>query len=382
MNSHLKAIGKVWLEEKNNAQLNAKQEEILGWLAGGLYPFTAQESLALGAVENELVALRKALNDGLRSSLALKIGLSTQYDPIRQAIGVPAQQGLTSATTKFSDPLMQLCLANMIAVYTPQGEEFLLSAAGDVQEKLTQKGKVDPVAAAASEQLKVLLQRRKEEPGLKLSEELAGPEPWKVLVRGEFANQTAAQQLIYLSQGQISRPVQNTVRGCNVIATTGTPTRNLTQVIGSNGNTHGMEGVAATGRSITAEVIYRIAKGSPQGLDTPVKTYSMQKEKAFEELQSFATKGSGYNFLINQAGLCDHKTQRETVEALTPLATAPSSFLISFLIKSAFSLTTELSPSINSARKKKAAFEKKGSTTPLHTHGEPTSISLQAPKAP
>ena len=329
VNAFLKAVGEEWINQSHPNLQN--KERILDWLVGGPSPYNAQEIQDLGpSLKTELKVLRKALNSGLRGSLALKVGLSTDYDPIRKAIGVPAQQGITSASTKYSDPLMQLCLANMIAMYTPQGEEFLLSAAGEVHERvneLAKKADEDSVIKVASHNLGVLLARRKEDPTVSLTKELSGREPWKVLLRAEFADQTALQQLIYVSDSQISRPVQHTLRGCNVIGLTGTATRNLTKVIESNGNANGMDSVTQSGRTTTAEVLYRLASASPQGLQTPVKTYSMQNDEALQQLAGFAKKESGYNFIINQAAVCDHKSQREIVETLHASDGRPIVFL-------------------------------------------------------
>ncbi len=317
MNIALKAVGKEWLQKHAPLLLQA-EEPVLDWLIGGPNPFTAEDKTALPpTLYSQLKTLRKGINSGLRGSLSLKIGLSTDYDPIRQAIGVPAQQGLTSATTKYSDPLMQLCLANMIAMYKPQSEPYLLSAAGEVCDRLTARAEQEHgVTEEAANNLKELLARRKDDPTMNLAQEFTGTEPWKVLLRTEFADQTAWQQLIYVSDNQISRPVQHTLRGCNVIGLTGTATRNLTKVIESNGNTHGMDQVNETGRSTTAEVLYRLAKSSPQGLKTPVNSYSLQNNEARQQLINFAKKGSGYNFVVNQAAVCDNLSQRDIVEEL------------------------------------------------------------------
>jgi hypothetical protein len=245
-------------------------------------------------------------------------------------MGVPASQGLTSPSTKYSDPMMQLCLTNMIAMYKSQGEPFLAGSAIQVYETITRQLEESPqenseVLMAAQKILNDLLELKKEGGEPDFQKAISGTEPEKVLLRMEFAKQVAERKLIYISDGQINRPVQHALRGCNVIGLTGTATRNLTYVLASNGNTEAMKNVEAAGRQITAEVVYRWVKSLPEGLETPVKTYPT--ENTLKWLVSFARENSGYNFAINQAGICDTKSQKELVKALHAPSRRPIIFL-------------------------------------------------------
>lgn len=326
VDAHLRMLGGIWLEERKGdlpAQFRdpKQMEAIQNWLAGAPSPFTPVTVQQLGPIAQELKVLRKTLNSGVRSALALKVGLSADFDPVHNAVGIPASQGVTSPTTRFSDPLMQLSLANMIAMYKPQGEGFLKGAAGEVLERAQKKaedlkGSEKALYQKAAKNLQTLLEAQKSNQNPDFSAALCGPEAWKVALRQEYATQAALNQLIYVTEGQIARPAQHALRGCNIIGLTGTATRNLGHVITSNGNANAMKSVEASGRESTAEVIYRLAKSLPDGLKTPVGTYSPNSDKALEEFKGFAKENSGYNFLVNQAGACDRFSQKEIVTSL------------------------------------------------------------------
>jgi hypothetical protein len=329
VNDHLKEIATTWLDQRlsempngtTKTKLSSNKGKIVQWLAGGPSPFTPKDVAELGATSTQLKVLRKTLNSGLRGALELKVGLSADFDPVNFAVGIPASQGVTSATTRFSDPLMQLCLANMISMYKPQGETFLKANAADVLERLQQKiprlqGSELQNYQTAATTLAAILEDIKQGNNPNLATAMTGQEPWKVALRAEYSNQAAINQMIYVTDGQISRPVQHALRGCNIIGLTGTATRNLSHVITSNGNKSAMDSVQQSGRESTAEVVYRIAKSLPNGLKTPVQTYSMDSELAMDQFKGFAQNNSGYNFLVNQAGACDRYNQKEIVEAL------------------------------------------------------------------
>ena len=227
--------------------------------------------------------------------------------------------------------MMQLCLTHMIAMYKPQGEEFLKSAAVDVYESMNTRLKqidkdIKKAEGIEKERLKTekgllkdgiqklgdMLERQKtrENPPTYSVELADNKQPVNIFLRQKFSEQVALRKLIYVSENQISRPVQHALRGCNVIGLTGTATRNTEHVINSNIMEHkagktGMDSIKKTGRKTTAEVLYRLNKALPEGLKTPVKTYSLDSDKALEQFKGFAKKNSGYNALINQAGACD-----------------------------------------------------------------------------
>ncbi len=312
VDKYLKIIGKEWLAAHRSIlpkflEDESNQDKLCDWLAGGTWPFTEGRE-AVGAVLSELEALRSALNSSVRACLGLKVGLSADFDlKATGAVGVPASQGVTTATTKYSDPLMQLCLTSMVAMYKPQGEPFLLSQAEAVLAAIPNQ---PAVAIEAKQQFTKLLEKHKEG-SVVLSKELAGPEPWKMFIRQQYAMRAAEQMLIYISDSQIVRPVQDTLRGCHVIGLTGTATRNLSHVI----TEEGMRGVSKAGRETTAEVVYRLVKSSERGLETPVATYSLTPSGALDECAECA-RDSGYRFLVNQAGVADAYTESEIVDAL------------------------------------------------------------------
>lgn len=337
VDEYIGAVGRAWLKEQQgkpgfpDALKDAEtQEKLIEWFQGNPSEFTRGDFQEMGSFANELKAMRKGLNQALRSSLGLKVGLNADLDPIHSALGVPASQGITSATTKYSDPMMQLCLSNLIALYKVQGEKFIDASAGQVIKSLGQQieeatGENQANLVNARQILIDLAEKKKEGGVPNYRKALTGTEPEKVILRLEFAKQVADRKLIYISSGQISRAVQNALRGCNVIGLTGTATRNLTYVLGSNGNKEAMKNIDATGRQTTAEVVYRWAKSLPNGLETQVKTYP--SANAMPWLASFAKKNSGYNFLINQAGVCDAYTQREIVRALHGTGNRPIVYL-------------------------------------------------------
>lgn len=343
-------IGEAWLKERmiqmqhefpELLKSDDAKERLLKWFKGEPSSFSYSDFHEMGTFANELKAMRKGLNSALRASLDLKLGLEADFDPTHSALGIPASQGTTSKTTKYSDPMMQLCLTNMIAMYKTQGEQFLASAAREVQEKLlarlesvskkveAQEGEIgpervhvpmenDPLSPAllqgAVDILADLQAQKKEGVAVNYREALTGTEPEKVLLRKELAHLVTERKWIYISEGQISRPVQHALRGCNVIGLTGTATRNLTHVISSNGNETGMKNVEEAGRQSTAEVVYRLVKSLPEGLDTPVKAYPSTNTLSW--VVQFAKVNSGYNFFVNQAGICDTYSQKEMVKAL------------------------------------------------------------------
>ena len=308
VDGYIKIIGNAWLTNRVSDQAAPSTghnfSRINDWLAGGRSPFLPPNPLVVPFPE-ELKVLRKALNSGLRGALSLKVGLGSDFDPTQGAVGIPASQGVTSPTTRYSDPLMQLCLTHMIAMYKPQGDAFLKAAGSVVCEQL---GEGD-----ARHQLQQLLEEHQRTPGgINLSERLNGPEPWKQTLRLAYAAEAANRQLIYISDGQISRPVQDALRGCHIIGLTGTADDSLSHIVGEEA----MAEIHATGRASTAEVTYRLAKSLPNGLDTQVKTYSTDSAVALAQFKHLAQEENGYNFLINQAGACDAYSQQEIVEQL------------------------------------------------------------------
>lgn len=400
VNEAIKDIGEILI--KDYPQLQDKKEEILDWFAGLRdCPFDHSELRELGRVKNKIMIIRKALNSGLRSSLGLKAGLSCDFDPIHGAIGVPASQGVTSKTTKYSDPLMQVILTQMIALYKPQGEVFLKATSLEVIEEMKKEIKsiderlgelpeenmarlpllakmeelnsgifklsklVNPAgllkeletelkAVEAEIQVKstdslearkatleqevqelkdYIVQIADQSPPL-LEKEIAGQEPINVLLRQRFAQQVAKRGDIYVSTIEMTRPVQHALRGCHVIGLTGTATRNTEHVVTSTEHNKALDGVTAAGRETTAEVVFRFVKAltkpgeSPeQVLKTPVKTYSLNPEAAFQEFVNLAKKGSGYRFIVNQAGSCDHMSLRELTDKLHQSTKRPIVYL-------------------------------------------------------
>jgi hypothetical protein len=355
MNETIVSIAKAWIaENKHKLPEGWRENEAMlikmeAWFAGGESPFTPSDVTKLGVFADELKIMRKALNSSLRSSLALKIGLSAEFDPTHGAVGVPASQGITSKTTKYSDPLMQLCLTHMIALYKPQSEAFLKSAAVGVVEEMKKElksnlqelqllGDTNPLKSEKLQTENKLLQngidklidlikaQKTEAPPL-FQNELEGKDPLSVFLRQKFARQAAKMGLIYVSDNQISRPAQHALRGCHVIGLTGTATRNTEHVITSTGHEDGMKGVSESGRESTAEVVYRFVKSLPDGLQTPVRTYSLEADTAFNQFKEIAKEDSGFRFLINQAGACDQLRLREIAWGLHEAEGRPIVFL-------------------------------------------------------
>ncbi|ADI38071.1 hypothetical protein [Waddlia chondrophila] len=373
VNDFIKKIGEVLIQ---NIDLQGhKKDEVLNWLTGETAcPFDAKELKNLGAAADKLKIQRKALNSALRSSLALKAGLSGDFDPTHGAIGVPASQGVTSKTTKYSDPLMQVVLTQMIALYKPQGEAYLNAVAKEVIADMKSDLKIveGQLKEASSDSLKQKRDELKE--GIKklsklaipeilrneLKQELAakegsvgsdlekeienleeyidtlspdsppsyqnaikGSDPLNTFLRLRFARAAAKRGMIYVSNNEVSRPNQHALRGCHVIGLTGTATENTSHVITGTGHQEAMKGITETGRDSTAEVVYRFVKALKKGSETPaeilkrpVETYSLDTKKALEQFINIAQKESGYRFLINQAGACDELTLREITQQL------------------------------------------------------------------
>lgn len=401
VNAAIKEIGGILIKDYPQIE-EEKKEQVLEWFAGERdCPYTRSELRELGPLKNKLMIMRKALNSGLRSSLGLKAGLSCDFDPTHGAIGVPASQGVTSKTTKYSDQLMQVILTQMVALYKPQGETFLQATSLEVIEEMKKElQEIDGVLADLDKEDKArgpLIEKRTElragvfklsklvnpqgflkelETDLRdveakiavkstqeledkkvsieqeiaelteyiaqndeksppvLENEIAGDQPVDVFLRQRFAQQVAKRGMIYVSTSEMSRPVQHALRGCNVIGLTGTATRNTEHVITSTGHAEALDGVTAAGRETTAEVVYRFVKAltkegeSPeQALKTEVQTYSLDSEKAFQNFVRLAKKGSGYRFIVNQAGSCDHMSLREITRGLHEQAGRPIVYL-------------------------------------------------------
>jgi len=339
VNDHLEKIGAIWLKGcytrlPEKWQSASEQKKIVIWLAGGSSPFSREDLKELGAFATELAMMSRALNSGLRASFKMKVGGKAAQDFTHHVIGVPASQGVPSPKTRYSDPLMQLCLTHMVAMYTPPGEPFLSSAIGEIYDTLkkdsanAQKiGNKKILYEEAINKLGALIKKQREGERVDWATALAGQENWQLLVRAECVPLTVGRGLIYIAQAETSSAVQHVLKGANLIVLTGTATRNLAHVIGSNGNKKGLEGLEHEGRQSTAEVVYRLAKSSPQGLDTPIDYYPVDRQQAWEQFKSFAKKDSGTNILINQAGVCDQYTQRQIVAGLHEVAKRPIVFL-------------------------------------------------------
>lgn len=386
VNEFIKKIGKALIKD---VDLQGHDEsEVLDWLAGeSTCPFDPLELRNLGADAQKLKIQRKALNSALRSSLGLKAGLSADFDPTHGAIGIPASQGVTSKTTKYSDPIMQVVLTQMIALYKPQGEPYLQATAREVIsemkadlktiDKLIEVKPEEPALLSKQAELKagikklskitipeilknelkqeledvnqnlieneddLQLNAKKSDLELELreledymahlspdnspaiQEAIEGHESLNVFLRLRFAQQVAKRGMIYVSSNELARPNQHALRGCNVIGLTGTATENTSHVITGTGHDDAMKGITETGRESTAEVVYRFVKAlktksqSPREvLQTPVKTYSLKTDEAFSQFVNIGRKGSGYRFLINQAGACDEMSLREIAQEL------------------------------------------------------------------
>src|SRR5262249_35619595 len=150
------------------------------------------------------------------------------FDPSHKAIGVPAMQGTTSKTTKYNDPMMQLCLAQMIALYKPQGEPFLNSAAVNVLSTMKRRMievekdiEKQPSAVLEQEQklllqgiekISNLLELRKEGQKPSFADAIKGKEPENIFIRQKFAEQVALMKLIYVSPKTANRSVHDTLK--------------------------------------------------------------------------------------------------------------------------------------------------------------------------
>jgi len=352
VDKYIKSIGQIYLERNKNGLPRDMQNDltpILNWFAGKKSPF---ENAIVANLEKsfftQLKAMRRGLNSALRGALRCKIGLSGDWDPTHAAVGVPASQGVTSKTTKYNDPLMQLCLTNLITMYKPQGEPFLKSAAADVlnamQSRLKEVDQRLKELKKRDEKTQILERNQleseknrlekgietltdlleKEQKGEKpvFREALKGRKKQIVFLRQKFGEQVALRKLIYVSENQISRPVQHALRGCNVIGLTGTATRNTEHVIKSRGHEAGMEEIEK-GRETTAEVLCRLVKNLPDGLQSPVKTYPSDAKEAEKLFIKLASKNSEYDVLINQAGVCDHLSMQQIVAILHGSAKRP-----------------------------------------------------------
>jgi len=401
VNGFLKVIA-AYLIEGIDLQ-GHKEEDVLKWMAGEeTRPFSELEWNALGADAKRLTYLRAALNSSLRSSLGLKAGLSADFDATHGAIGVPASQGVTSKTTKFSDPLMQVVLSQMIALYKPQGETYLQASAREVIGEMKKEmreidGLLSAMNAEAPGREKQLARRAELRDGIRelssvvipdilrketeqelrdveaelqekaddaellakkasLQQELreladfvssispdsppsiqsviTGTDKLNVFLRLRFAQQVAKKGLIYVSSNELARSNQHALRGCHVIGLTGTATHNTKHVITSTGHTEAMKGISDSGRETTAEVVYRFVNALRTGsqsaeevLTSPVQTYSLQTSEALQQFINIARVGSGYRFLINQAGACDEMSLREIARTLHEQCDRPIIYL-------------------------------------------------------
>lgn len=324
IDGYIQEIGKVFVEKNKDkfpkSFLDSLENvsNLNSWFSGGKTPFNAEEIRQMSefGFDMELSSVRKALNQSLRSSLKLKIGLSADFDPTHSAVGVPASLGTTSKTTKFSDPLMQLTLTMMMAMNKPQGEEFLKAAALDVYTALKKENIKDDQINRSINALETLFEDEKQGVTPSYQDVCSGMEDWKIFLRQKFAEQAANRALIYVTDSQISRPAQDALRGCHVIGLTGTATRNTEHVINSYKGAKPEikpNEVKQSGRETTAEVIYRLSKGLSDGLKTKVAAYSLDADQALLQYQNFAKKNSGYTFLIDQAGAVDKYSQKEIV---------------------------------------------------------------------
>lgn len=336
INGYIKSIGTSWWLEGKKLPEEVSIEAVRDWFAGSESPFTVQQIEKMDvSLKTELKNMRRALDSALRSSLHHKIGLNGEFDPVHKAVGVPASQGVTSKTTKYSDPLMQLVLTHMIAFYKPQGEAFLRSAAGEVFEglqkdrqeilKILDKGG-DPRTVTLIGKLHLIEDAIKKIQDLfevqktigappSYADALSGTDPTALFLRQKFAEQVAKRKLIYVSSDQISRPVQDALRGCNVIGLTGTATRN-TEFVVTGSNPDALEEIDQSGRETTAEVLLRLEKALDKGLDTEVKSYATESEQAIGQIRELAREKSGYHYLVNQAGACDKFTIEQIVKEL------------------------------------------------------------------
>lgn len=340
----LQAIASEWMQKyANHLPVNYRTPGtpentlLLKWFSGGPFPANIFQNLN-SASADALFVMRAALHQSLRTCLGLKIGLNTNFDPTSHALGVPATQGATNATTKYSDILMQLCVSQMIATYKPQGEEYITQAAPstlsnlrknklqlerDLAESPEKKWLINEIELHqnAIEQFSSLIESKNEGKG-DFSQELAGNEPWKLLIRQALSDELVSQNLVYATSSQIQRPVQAAFWGCNLIGFTGTATRNVSHLVTATGCNTAMDNVAKTGKSSTAEVIYRIASSLPKGLQTELETYPSDPKS---QLDLFISKSKDNNerFLINQAGLCDHIPAEALVKILHQQSNRP-----------------------------------------------------------
>lgn len=311
----LRAVGKEWLG-KHTDKVAIPEDVLLNWMSGS--PLPAEFSQI--AMPIEYNAIRKALNSSLRASLQLKMGLSCAQDAKQGVVGVPATQTIVNPDTKYSDPLMQLSLTYMLALYQSPSHEFINGSIQEIQDSLRLL-QGDMKAEKACKELDRLTLESRQNASFNWAKELAGPDEWKVYLRLKIAQFAAASGLIYLSESQASQPVQRAIFGCNVVGLTGTATRNLQYVISN------MEGIAKSGRLVTAEVIYRVAKASKNGLDTPVSFYSQDAKTVLDDFIKIAmpdTLGKYENHAImNQAGVADSIPTKTIVEEISSKSGRP-----------------------------------------------------------
>ncbi|MFA6914971.1 MAG: hypothetical protein WC222_01115 [Parachlamydiales bacterium] len=333
----LQAIADEWLQkygehlpESFRTKGSNENNQLLNWFSGGPFPELLFRDLDSVSADTLFIA-RAALHQALRTCLGFKIGLNTNFDPNAEALGVPATQGATNATTKYSDVLMQLCVSQMIATYKPQGEEYVTATASKViislrntKAQLEKDLEETPTKTWLEKEIKLYeeaitnlnsVYEKKNEQQEPMAHNLEGKEPWKVLVRQTFSEALTSSGLVYTSTTQIQRPVQAAFWGSNLIGFTGTATRNISHLVTATGCETAMDNVTKTGKSSTAEVIYRIAASLPQGLDTVLGTYPSDRNQQLGLLIEKA-KDKNERFIINQAGICDHITAQELVKKL------------------------------------------------------------------
>jgi len=314
VDAYLKAIALEWIGRQ--APQDIPQEVLAEWMSGKEMPHEHKgKPLPL-----EYAAMRKTLNSSLRASLELKIGLTCALDSKKGAMGVPATQGLVSPDTKYADPLMQLCLTYMLSLHAPLSNDFIHSIAQDIADELALLPGGD--AQAAHTLLKSLITQSKSNPDFDWKKALSGQEEAKVYLRLKMAQYVGKNNSIYLSQAQVTQPVQRAIAGCNVVGLTGTATRNLEHIISN------MKSVNESGRLVTAEVLYRVAKASSQGLDTQVVSYSQDSGRVLNDFIAIATekKADGkhqYHAIMNQAGACDAIAIQTIIETIAEKSGRP-----------------------------------------------------------
>ena len=299
---YLEDIAKKWCEK------NGIDQALIPWLIG-------KEPPPAGIEISQAVSIcKQALSVSLRACLQVKFGVSADFDARHHSFGVPAMSGNVSEGTKFSDPITQYMLTQLLFMNKAPDKQFLKANAAEVLRSLEKMAETE-TSRKAKAKLQELLQKEDAD-AVDYTKELSGDDPEKILLRFLFAQQVVLSKLIGVSGRQITRSVQDALRGCNILGLTGTATQNLRYLVGEEG----MAQVGEEGRTTTAEVLQRLQSVNPALIEYPSGS---EEQLAWLTDLVAPEKKPRYRYVINQAGVADQSPQKDIVEALAQKSQAP-----------------------------------------------------------